>query len=129
MKVKITRVSRRNTTKDGAPLLGKKDGKPYWNIGIQTEQTGEEWLSGFANSQSDPRYLMEEGGTYSIAIDEKKVGDKVFKNFRMLKPEELKMEEMEEELRALKAAKATPEQHQADSHITLDDIETDINKF
>lgn len=128
MKVKVTRISKKDTDKDGVKLIGKKDGKPYWKIGIQTEQTGDEWLSGFANSTTDPRYTMEEGGTYSIGIQENHVGDKTYKNFRMLKPEELKMEEMEEELRVLKASKTSTEQAQVESHITLDDIEN-TDKF
>ncbi len=99
MQVKIKRISRKDTDKDGNKLLGKKDQKPYFKIGIQTEEHGDEWLSGFANSTTDPRYLMEEGGTYSIAVEEKKVGDKIFKNFRMLSAQEKELEE----LRALKA--------------------------
>jgi len=103
MKVKVTRIFKKDTDREGIKLVGKKDGKPYWKIGIKTEETGDEWLSGFANSTSDPRYMMEEGGTYSIAIEEKHVGDKVFKNFRMLKPEEQELEE----LRAFKASQGS----------------------
>lgn len=121
MQVKVTRISRKDTDRDGNKLLGKKDQKPYWKIGIQTEQTGDEWLSGFANNQSDPRYLMQEGGTYHIAVEEKTVGDKVFKNFRMLKPEEIKMSEMEAELKALKESKKPAEiQQDLENEMDLD---------
>lgn len=100
MEVKITRISRKDTDKNGIKLTSKKDGKPYWKIGIQTDKTGDEWLSGFANNTGDPRYNMQEGGTYHLAIDEKTVDGKVYKNFRMLSPEETELEE----LRAFKAA-------------------------
>lgn len=98
MQVKITRVSKRDTNKDGVKLVGKKYGKPYWNIGIQVEGS-DEWMSGFANSTHDPMYNIEEGGTYSISVTEKTVGDKVYKNFKLLTPEEKELEE----LRAFKA--------------------------
>ncbi len=95
MEVKITRISRKDTDKEGNKLLSKKDQKPYWKIGIQTEQTGEDWISGFANNQSDPRYLMEEGGTYHIAIDEKpNPNGGVYKNFKMMSPAEVELEEL-----------------------------------
>lgn len=121
MQVKVTRISKKNTDKDGNPLLGKRDQRPYWKIGIQTDQTGDEWLSGFANNESDPRYLMDVGGTYHIAVEEKKVGDRIFKNFRMLKPDEIKMAEMEAELKALKNANACTEIVQdQENEISLD---------
>ena len=110
MQVKVTRVSRKDTDKDGIKLVDKKTQKPYWKIGIQVEGS-DEWYSGFANSTTDPRYLMEEGGTYSIAVESKVVGDRTYKNFKMLSPEEKKVEEMEAELaelRAMKAAQAHP---------------------
>lgn len=98
MQVKVTRVSRKDTDKNGNKLIGKYD-KPYWKIGIQVEGS-EEWYSGFANNMADPMYLIEEGGTYSITVTEKVVGDRTFKNFKLLSPEEKELEE----LRALKAS-------------------------
>lgn len=98
MQVKVTRVSKKDTDKNGVKLVGKKYGKPYWNIGIQVEGS-DEWMSGFANSMSDPTYNIEEGGTYSISVSEKVIGDKVYKNFKLLTPEEKELEE----LRAFKA--------------------------
>lgn len=124
MQVKITRVSKRDTDKNGNKLIGKKYGKPYWNIGIQIE--GEEgWMSGFANGTADPMYNLEEGGTYHIAVNEKKIGDRVFKNFRLLKPEEIKVAEMEAELKRLKAIEAT-----VNAQTSEKDAETtDLDKF
>lgn len=119
MQIKIKRINKRNTNKEGQPLLGRKDGKPYWNIGIQVEGS-DEWYSGFANNEKDPRYLMEEGGTYHIAVEDKKVGDRTYKNFRLLKPDEIKMEEMKAELDALKATKK-PTEVQQDLENGMDD--------
>lgn len=98
MQVKITRVSKRDTNKNGDPLISKRTGKPYWNVGIQVEG-GDEWYAGFANSTNDPMYNLVEGATYSIAVEEKKIGDKTYKNFRLLTAQEKELEE----LRAFKA--------------------------
>ncbi len=59
--------------------------------------------SAFANKTTDPIYNIVEGGTYSIAVSEKTVGDRTFKNFKLLTPEEKELEE----LRAFKASQAT----------------------
>lgn len=108
MLVKITRINKRDTDKDGNKLVSKQYGTPYFNIGIQIEgQDG--WLSAFANKTSDPVYQMEEGGTYSITVTEKTVGDKVYKNFKLLTPEEKELEE----LRAFKAAQEASGNSQA----------------
>jgi len=121
MQVKVTRVSKRDTDKNGNKLVGKKYGKPYWNIGIQIE--GQEgWMSGFANNTSDPMYNIEEGGTYHISVTEKNVDGKVFKNFRLLKPEEMKLAEMEAELAELRKLKAQPYQQQ-DAENGMNDLE------
>ena len=104
MQVKITRISKKDTRADGTKLINKYE-KPYWSIGIQVEGS-DEWLSGFANSTSDAMYNLEEGGTYSITVSETKKGDRTFKNFKLLTPEEKELEE----LRAFKASQtATPE--------------------
>lgn len=110
MQVKITRVSKRDTKSDGTPLINKYD-KKYWNIGIQVEGS-DDWYSGFANSVTDPMYLIEEGGTYSIGVSEKVLGDRTFKNFKLLTPEEKELEE----LRALKASveQAKPAEEEVD---------------
>lgn len=106
MQVKIEKINKRDTDKSGQPLISKKYGTPYYNIGIAVE--GQEgWMSCFANRKTDPEYLMEEGGTYSIAITEKpNPSGGVYKNFKLLTPEEKEVEDMKAELAALKAAKA-----------------------
>lgn len=45
-KVTLTQVRRYTTGRDGMPLIGK-NGKPYERVQIQTQQHGQQWLSGF----------------------------------------------------------------------------------
>lgn len=45
-KVTLTQVRRYTTGRDGSPLIGK-NGKPYERVQIQTQQHGQQWLSGF----------------------------------------------------------------------------------
>lgn len=134
MQVKVTRVNKRDTDKNGIQLISKKYGKPYFNIGIQVEGD-ESWYSTFANSKMEPAYNIEEGGTYHISVTEKpNPNGGVYKNFKMLTPEEVQAEADRaelEELRKLKAQqnKLTPSTanlsfqtaHTA-SHVTLDDV-------
>jgi len=100
MKVKVTRVSKKNTKPDGTPLISSVSKKPYWNIGIQVEGS-DDWMSGFANSETDPMYQITEGQEYSITVTEKAVGDKVFKNFKLLSQDELKFEDILKRIVAL----------------------------
>ena len=113
MQVKVTRVSKKDTDKNGAKLIWKYE-KPYWKIGIQVEGS-DEWLSGFANSPHDPMYHIEEGGTYSITVTEKVVGDRTFKNFKLLTPEEKEIEELREFKKQAEAASP-----KADEEVDLD---------
>ena len=43
-KVKITRVVIQDKKKDGTPYK-TTSGKPFWRVGIQTEQTGDVYYS------------------------------------------------------------------------------------
>lgn len=122
MKVKVTRISKQDTNKDGVKLVDK-NGKNYFRIGIQVEgQDG--WLSGFANSTSDPRYNMVEGGTYSLTIENKVVGDKVYKNFKMLSAEEQELEDLREYKSRMEGVHTSAETSQSESHLTLDDFDS-----
>lgn len=114
MQVIVTRISKKDTDKDGNKLIGKYD-KPYWKIGIQIEGS-DDWYSGFANNAYDPMYLIEPGGTYSITVSEKVVGDRTFKNFKLLTPEEKEIEELRE-FKKQKEAESAPK---ADEEIDLD---------
>lgn len=48
-KYNVTKVTGRNTKKDGTALVNKF-GKPYFIIGIQVTQHGQSWINGFADS-------------------------------------------------------------------------------
>lgn len=99
MQITVKKIFKNDTDKDGNKLMSKKYNKPYFKVDVYYEGS-EEKISAFANSTADPIYNMQEGGTYSIAIQEKVVGDRTFKNFKMLTPEEKELEE----LRAFKAS-------------------------
>lgn len=130
MQVKVTRVSKKDTDKNGIQLISKKYGKPYFNIGIQVEGD-EAWYTTFANSKMEPAYNIEEGGTYHISVTEKhNPNGGVYKNFKMLTSEEVQAEADRaelEELRKLKASRtetvstSTQTAH-TESHVTLDDV-------
>lgn len=47
--VKITRVLVSDKKKDGTPYISK-EGRPYSKLGLQTEEYGDRWLSGFVGS-------------------------------------------------------------------------------
>jgi len=129
MQVKLKRVTKSDVDKNGIKLVSKKDGKPYFKIGIQIEGS-DEWINGFANNTNDPRYNMEEGGTYSLAITENEVAGKVYKNFRMLTPEEKKMEEMEAELAQLrKGSQPAPGTFEPTNTVEAQTTEQDLDTF
>lgn len=96
MQIKVTQVKRQDTNKDGIAYQGKYG--HYWIINIKDEN--ENWYSTFCSKENDPHNKIEVGGTYSISVSESVKGDKVFKNFKLLTPEEKELEE----LRALKAS-------------------------
>lgn len=98
MQITVRKIFKNDTDKAGNKLVSKKYNKPYFKIDVYAEGSDDK-LSAFANSTSDPIYNMQEGGKYHIAIEEKAVGDRVFKNFKLLTPQEIELEE----LRAIKA--------------------------
>lgn len=52
MKLNLTRVARKNTDKDGKPLV-TKDGRPYVRLGVQCKEYGEKWISFFGAPWND----------------------------------------------------------------------------
>ena len=48
MNITITKIYRSKTKKDGTPLVSK-EGKPYERIGVQCQEHGSKWLSGFSS--------------------------------------------------------------------------------
>lgn len=65
MQVKLTRVFRTTTRKDGSPLVGS-NGLPYTILRIQTNEHGAAWLSGFENESTK---AWKEGDTVEIEIE------------------------------------------------------------
>lgn len=98
MQITVKKIFKNDTDRDGNKLMSKKYNKPYFKVDVYYEGADDK-ISAFANSTTDPIYNMQEGGTYSVAISEKAVGDRVFKNFKLLTPEEKELED----LRAFKA--------------------------
>lgn len=86
MKVHVTKVTIADKDKQGNPLINPKSNKPYWRVGMQTQEHKDQWLSGFANSQKDVDYWKGmEGKEVDIEIEEKVSGDRTFLNFRLPK--------------------------------------------
>ena len=79
MKVTITAVSVKDTKKDGSPLVTKK-GDAFHNVGIQTEEHGEQWFSCLSFRADDKVQQLENGQQVEIEVETN--GD--FKNFRLL---------------------------------------------
>lgn len=50
-KIKITKISQTDKDKEGNQLTNKFG--PYFRIGLQTEQHGTKWLSGFSKNKLD----------------------------------------------------------------------------
>lgn len=80
MKVKITKVSATNTNQQGDELISQKSGKPYWKVGIQTQEYGATWINGFTNYE--PKDW--EGKEMELEIEDKVYNGKTYKNFRMI---------------------------------------------
>lgn len=50
------------------PRISKKTNKPFVSVGIKTDQHGEKWLSGFANTENAD---WESGTVVDIDVEEK----------------------------------------------------------
>jgi len=69
MKVKLTNIRVSHANKDGQPYLDKLS-RPYNRVGIQTEQHGKTWLSGFAY-QDNPMLKWHVGEEVEINVEQK----------------------------------------------------------
>lgn len=76
MKVHITKVSSTNKKKDGTDMINK-NGKPFFRVGIQTSEHGEEWINGFMPSHPGDW----EGSEQELTITEEEFNGKVSKKF------------------------------------------------
>jgi len=64
MQINLTRIHRSTTDKQGNPLKSK-DGRPYTRLGIQCQEHGSEWLSGFGAYWNEN---WREGDTVEVEI-------------------------------------------------------------
>ncbi len=81
MKYKLTRVSIKDN-KDGV-LLKTKKGEQYWQIGIQTEQTGDVWHSGVAFNKDDASLQFKAGDEVAISLYDEDYNGKTYKKFKV----------------------------------------------
>lgn len=80
MQVKLTKVSRTTSDKEGNALK-TKDGRPYTRISIKTEQHADKYLSGFENADTKN---WKEGDTVEIDVTE----NGQYLNFKVPKKED-----------------------------------------
>lgn len=78
-KVTITKVNYKDTDKQGNPLLSKKTGRPYWIVGILTNEYGATWLNGFLPFCPD----KWEGTSQEIEVFEEEWQGQTQKKFKL----------------------------------------------
>ena len=78
MKITLTKVTKLTQDKQGNPLTTKA-GKPYTRLLINCNEHGSVALSGFDN-QATQNWKV--GDTVEVEIEEVKVGDKTYLNFK-----------------------------------------------
>jgi len=98
MECTIKKIIRKDRNKEGQPYVNKK-GKPFTLISLQVEELPDEWISGFAN---DYNAEWKDGDKIDISITEKKVGDRLFKNFKNLVQRSSRLDRIEEDIRKIK---------------------------
>ena len=98
MECTIKKIIRKDRNKEGQPYVNKK-GKPFTLISLQVEELPGEWISGFAN---DYNAEWKDGDKIDISITEKKVGDRLFKNFKNLVQRSSRLDRIEEDIRKIK---------------------------
>jgi len=101
MECTIKKIIRKDRNKEGQPYVNKK-GKPFTLISLQVEELPDEWISGFAN---DYNAEWKDGDKIDISITEKKVGDRLFKNFKNLVQRSSRLDRIEARLTALEGGK------------------------
>ncbi len=79
MKVTITRVKVDTQTKDGRPLISSKSGKPYFKVGIQTNEYGATWLNGLMPFNPD----RWQNTTQELEVYDEEYQGKTYKKFKL----------------------------------------------
>lgn len=123
MTYKITRVAVSDTKKDTGQKFVDKNGKPFWRVGIQTEQTGDVWHSTICYDPKDSAMNLEQGQEVELVLE--KNGD--FNNFKM--PSKLQLlEKRVEVLEGLAGIKKeSAGENRNDFSSSFDKPEEDIN--
>lgn len=101
MKVKVTRVIKKDKKDDGSPLTDK-NGNLYVRVAIK--YTGsEEWFSANLKSTKQREWNIEEGKEYSIATSASAptADGKIFHNFKLLSDTEVAVDRILERLTAI----------------------------
>lgn len=92
MQVTLTKIYTTNKDKQGNELKSKK-GVPYTRMSIKTKEHGEDWISGFQNTENRE---WKEGDTVEVIIEEKAGNNGViYKNFSVPKKQDKTDEALE----------------------------------
>lgn len=78
MKVKIIKQTVSDTDKNGNKLISKKSGKPFYKVGIQTNEHGAQWINGLLNFS--PNW---EGTEQELEIYDEEFNGKTYKKFKL----------------------------------------------
>lgn len=96
-KYTLSRVSIKDN-RDGV-LLKTKKGEQYWNIGIQTQETGDVWYSSAIFQKESPAMSFQTGQTVTLHLYEEEYSGKMYKKFKV--PSQL--DDLEARVSALEA--------------------------
>mgnify|MGYP001568262127 CR=1 FL=1 len=79
MKIKLTKITTQDKDKTGKPYVGKNG--PYTRMGIQCQEYGQKWLSGFLNAYNA---RWKEGDVVEVVVEPVFREGKEYLNFRGL---------------------------------------------
>jgi len=94
MKATITAIQRKTQDQDGNAYIGK-NGQPYTRLLIQCTEKPSVTLSGFDGKDTKE---WKEGSVVEILEEERKVGDKIYWNFRVPSKLELRVKKLEDKV-------------------------------
>jgi len=126
MECTIKTIIRKDKNKEGKPYVNKK-GEPFTLISLQVEELPSEWMSGFAN---DYNAEWKTGDTIDIEITEKKVGERLFKNFKNLSKKSSRLDTIEANIKKLMMAVFTKKTDGSDGLEEIgDSVDADVSPF
>lgn len=85
-KIKVTRVYVSDKDRNNVPYSGKFG--PYVKVGLQAEEYGQQWLSGFAKGLTDFPATIQVGDEIEVEIERKMSNGKEYINFHIPKEED-----------------------------------------